>query len=245
MGSISIREHIRWGTDPPSEPTSTLVLTSPGRHFVDIRILKTALEELKDPGHGLCDSLTPRQIDWAFGGVSSSTQITREDGSQVSHSTFRHWVDSRTKEPEKIVDEGDMLPGSDGSTLETGSMVNPATGMKMDYEELWRDEEPLPVHGLAKCLVFQLHDDNDQKRGLFIQLCHHAQGILRIGDSFTAERWEWNRSLSKWDMLVKAGNMKCPPLGRLLTDANADKDYREGDTVQDHSGLWTVIEKVD
>lgn len=43
MGSISIREHIRWladGEGEAGEPTDTVVLTSPGRRFVDVRILK-------------------------------------------------------------------------------------------------------------------------------------------------------------------------------------------------------------
>ncbi|RYP10426.1 hypothetical protein DL764_000609 [Monosporascus ibericus] len=39
MACISIREHIRWLPGPPEENTSTVVLTSPGRRFVDIRIL--------------------------------------------------------------------------------------------------------------------------------------------------------------------------------------------------------------
>lgn len=243
MGSISIREHIRWGSDTPSEPTSTLVLTSPGRRFfVDVRILKTALEQLTDTCQAPRDGLEGSQIDWAFGGVSASTQITRDVGSQVSHSTFRHWVDSRTTEPEKVADEGDMFPGLvDGTTLETGRMVNPATGMETDYEELWRDEEPLPVEGLAHCLVSQLHDDEEQKRGLFVQLGQYAQGVLRIGQLFTAERWEWNRAVSRWDLSLKAGNMEAPSLGRLLVDAG--KDCHEGDTIHDHSGVWTVIEK--
>jgi hypothetical protein len=38
MGSISVRKWIRWVPEEASEPTSTLVLTSPGRHFVDLRI---------------------------------------------------------------------------------------------------------------------------------------------------------------------------------------------------------------
>lgn len=37
MGSISIREFIKWLPDEASEPTSTIVVTSPGRRFVDIR----------------------------------------------------------------------------------------------------------------------------------------------------------------------------------------------------------------
>ena len=38
--SVSVREYIRWLPDgPPTENTDTLVLTSPGRRFVDIRML--------------------------------------------------------------------------------------------------------------------------------------------------------------------------------------------------------------
>lgn len=41
MGSISVRRSIQWLPDDPApvEPTSTVVLTSPGKRFVDIRIL--------------------------------------------------------------------------------------------------------------------------------------------------------------------------------------------------------------
>lgn len=40
MCDISIREYIRWLPDESDEPTSTIVLTTPERRFVDIRILK-------------------------------------------------------------------------------------------------------------------------------------------------------------------------------------------------------------
>lgn len=40
MGTISIRKFIRWLPDEPSEPTTTLVITSPRlKRFVDLRIL--------------------------------------------------------------------------------------------------------------------------------------------------------------------------------------------------------------
>lgn len=51
MGSISFREHIRWVPDEAGEPTSTIVLTSPQRRFVDLRILKAPTAE----GQGECD----------------------------------------------------------------------------------------------------------------------------------------------------------------------------------------------
>jgi hypothetical protein len=40
MGTISIRKFIRWLPDEPTEPTTTLVITSPRlKRFVDLRIL--------------------------------------------------------------------------------------------------------------------------------------------------------------------------------------------------------------
>jgi hypothetical protein len=39
MATISHRKFIRWLPDEASEPTSTLVLTSPAGRFVDLRVL--------------------------------------------------------------------------------------------------------------------------------------------------------------------------------------------------------------
>lgn len=238
MGSISIREHIRWGSDDPSEPTSTLVLTSPGRRFVDIRVLNTALSRLDGSSS---DTLSRDSLDWAFGGTSVSSQVSRQDGSTISHSVFRHWVDSRTKEPEKIADEGDMFPQPGGLTLETGRMVNPANGIETDYEELWREEEPQPAAAgqPAKCVVFQLHDDPSEKRGLFIRLGKYAQGVLRIGGSFTAERWQWSDSEAKWGRLFKIGDEDIPTL-ETLSD-NMEKEHLEGDLIDGPGGNWVVM----
>lgn len=244
MGSISIREHIKWGSEALSEPTSTIVLTSPRRYFVDIRILKTALEQqprVDGTGDTTRDGFPIDQLDWAIGGTSVSETITRDGGEQVAHSTFHHWVDSRTTEPERATDEGDMFPGKEtGTTLETGTMVNPATGTETSYEELWRDEDPQPVAGQAKFSVFRLHDDDAQKRGLFVQLGQHAQGVLRVGDSFTAERWQWDSSLSKWNRALKVGDERTQSLERLL--AEVGNKHHENDTFETASGVWAVIE---
>ncbi|KUI70742.1 hypothetical protein VM1G_05674 [Cytospora mali] len=253
MGSISIREHIRWGTDAPSEPTSTLVLTSPGRRFVDVRVLRRASSSSsssssspptsgpKHPSDENFGILPKDQIDWAFAGTSSSSKVTRHDGSQVSHSIFHHWVDSRSKEPETIRDEGDMFSQPDDMMLETGRMVNPATGIETDYEELWRDEEPKSISvGEATCVVFQLQDDSIGKRGQFVRLGQYAQGVLQIGNSFTAERWLWDQGQSKWRRLVKTGDSEAPSLETLL-EKNGSL-HMEGEQVETPSGTWTVIE---
>lgn len=39
MSTVSHRKYIKWHPDEASEPTSTLVLTSPENRFVDLRIL--------------------------------------------------------------------------------------------------------------------------------------------------------------------------------------------------------------
>ncbi|ROW14147.1 hypothetical protein VPNG_04342 [Cytospora leucostoma] len=251
MGSISIREHIRWGSDPSSEPTSTLVLTSPGRRFVDVRVLRRvsspstssrqAPTGSQHPSHENFGILPGDQLDWAFAGTSSSGTVTRPDGNQGSHSVFLHWVDNRSREPENVRDEGDMFPQRNGVTLETGRMVNPATGVETDYEELWRDEEPesTSVGGVA-CVVFQIQDDSSGKRGQFVRLGRYAQGVLRSGDTFTAERWTWDQGQFKWRRLAKVGDGEAPSLGHLLVEH--DSPYKVGEQVETPSGIWTTIE---
>ncbi len=44
MADISIREYIRWIPDEASEPTTTVVLTSPEHRFVDVRLLLSGHE---------------------------------------------------------------------------------------------------------------------------------------------------------------------------------------------------------
>lgn len=242
MGSISIREHIRWGTDALSEPTSTVVLTSPARYFVDVRVLRRELSPgFKHPRDEDFGTLPMDQLDWGFAGTSSSSKVTRPDGTQVSHSVFHHWVDNRSKVPDTISDEGDMFPQPNDVTLETGRMVNPATGIDTDYEELWRDEEPSPtsVEDIA-CVVFRIQDDSRGKRGQFLRLGQYAQGVLLDGDTYTAERWMWDQGQSKWKLLVKIGDNEAPSLETLL--AKNGSFYKEGDRAETTSGVWTVIE---
>lgn len=48
MAGVSIRKSIRWLPDDASEPTSTIVLSSSQRRFVDIRILSSPPETSRD-----------------------------------------------------------------------------------------------------------------------------------------------------------------------------------------------------
>ncbi|KAJ4418060.1 hypothetical protein N0V82_005814 [Gnomoniopsis sp. IMI 355080] len=244
MGTVSFRHHIRWGSDAASEPTSTLVLTSPGHYFVDIRVFKTALRHYQSSEASTKSSGPPslarEQLDWAIGGTSTSTQRTRPDGTRVSHSVFTHWVDSRTRDPESATDEGDMLPQPDGTTLEIGRMVNPATGIETDYEELWRDGASENVPALAKWTVLQIQDESQQKRGMFVQLGQYAQAVLRVGDIFTAERWEWDSSQSTWVGTFRVGDDEAFPLDDLIP--TCQEVHHAGEEIEAWSGIWSVLE---
>ena len=54
---------------------------------------------------------------------------------------FEHMIDSRTRDAATVVDEGENVEMEDGSIVERGKMINPATGSLMLYEEKWREEE--------------------------------------------------------------------------------------------------------
>lgn len=131
-------------------------------------------------------------------------------------------------------------PDEKDVTLEAGRMTNPDTGVETDYEERWRDEDPqaqLPNEHV-KSLVFQLHDDAKETRGLFVRLGKYAQGVLRVGDVFTAERWQQE---GKWQRLFKAGDEKANSLD-LMFDYVEKREYRVGDTFDGAGGTWTVME---
>ncbi|KAJ7484096.1 hypothetical protein B0H11DRAFT_2173159 [Mycena galericulata] len=114
--SISFRESIRWLPGGASEPTQTIVLTAKSGVFLDVRFDKESGE-----------------LDWAFAGYRSSEE--------PNSTRFTHHIDSRTLDPLGVVDVGTNTPLPDGTTLEAGEMVNPATGVLTRYEEVWRDVE--------------------------------------------------------------------------------------------------------
>jgi hypothetical protein len=143
-------------------------------------------------------------------------------------------------EPEAVADEGDMFPQPDGTTLEKGSMVNPATGLDTSYEELWDDQEPQPVPGLPLCTVLRLHDDDSRTRGLFVQLGQHAQGFLRRGNVFTAERWLWDVNSAKWEHLFCVGGPQAESLEDLVP--SPDTQFHKDQLVTASSGTWSVLE---
>ncbi|CAK7231242.1 hypothetical protein SEUCBS140593_007860 [Sporothrix eucalyptigena] len=218
MASISIRQSIAWLPAPHSEPTSTVVLTSPGRWYVDVRIL------LSKDGAFLGDS----ELEWALAGTSESTAVT----SGVSDCVWRHWVDSRHEDADTQVDRGRNTDQADGSVLETGAMVNPATGHIQNYEEVWQDTD---VPADSRCVVLQHEAGPD--RGLTIVLGGYCQGILRAKDGVTVERWEQTTDRS-WKRVYRSGAGQLP-CGQLVSDLALGK---KGTTLVCDNLTWTVVE---
>jgi hypothetical protein len=221
---ISTRAFIQWLPNPPSEPTSTVVLTSSQRHFVDIRVLA---DQAVDPAH----------VEWAFAGRSTSKVV---DGKTLSQ--WHHWIDSKSTRPGEVVDKGEMMPEDDeGLALEKGEMVNPATGRLTEYVEGWRDGEigvvlapgreivegfyeelrgrGVSVDGVRDLLateaesrlsiVLQHEDVARRSRGMVIRLGHLCQGVMRVGEDFAYERWEWSQE-DGWQQTSVSGKLSMP-----------------------------------
>ncbi|KAL7793861.1 hypothetical protein V8C37DRAFT_377654 [Trichoderma ceciliae] len=236
MSSISFRKFIRWLPEEASEPTSTLVLTSPEKRFVDIRVL------LSDGRDSLADDeeiLPLSRLDWAMAGTSSSTVIS--EGHSLSR--WRHWIDSRAIDAP--ADEGHMYAQPDAlSTLEKGRMMNPATGKDTDYEEMWFDPPPKATGGdKAVCVVLMMEDEQKGKKGMFVRLGEWAQVFVRYGPGeadLVAERWEWRGDDGKgWRRSVRFGDedRKMPSKNVLdAVEVKSDGEFHVGDEV------WKVVE---
>ncbi|KAK0936201.1 hypothetical protein LTR29_012211 [Friedmanniomyces endolithicus] len=241
--SISIREHVRWLPDAATEPTTTLVLTSAKGNFVDIRIFKPTDLNTKSEENVLPLS----RIDWAFAGTSSSTPQHDKDGKAFLHSTWKHWVSSRTRDVDGVSDEGDMIPMPDGRMLEKGSNTDPETGEVSEYEELWW-EAPVKVvesgeggggEGRNCCVVLRLQDDEHEARGVVVRVGQYVEGVLRVGESFSLERWEW-KGMGKgegWQRLVRMGDLWLPS-----GPAMEEKRLKEGGEVKYGEYVWEVVE---
>ncbi|KAK5661141.1 hypothetical protein OQA88_11031 [Cercophora sp. LCS_1] len=230
MADISHRVSIRWLPSPASEPTSTIVLTSPERRFVDVRLLLNA----QSSPNG---TYTPAALDWAIAGSSDSTELKTPDGAAYSHCKWTHWISSRAASVDGVADEGDNHPQADGTILEKGRMLNPATGELGDYEEVWKSEDVEAVHGVG-CLVLKL--EKDGRRGLAVRLGKYIQAIVRTGSGegdVTVERLVWDGG--EWVKKVRIGQAEVPTdwVGYLGGEAVVDDEVKVGGDV------WKVVEK--
>ncbi|KAI0366680.1 hypothetical protein BV20DRAFT_638902 [Pilatotrama ljubarskyi] len=218
--SISERLYIRWFPDEASEPTSTLVLTTPSRRFVDLRFFKST-----DPS---ASPLTA--LEWGFAGRSVGTP---------THGKWIHEISSRTEHPEGEADEGDMFPHPTlpDVELERGSMVHPETGEVREYEEAWKAVPVLavggPHDGKAVSILLEMRQDLLGRRGVIVRIGQYCQGIVRDGSKVSVQRWTWTDGM--WTKVGQVGDFDIP------CDATWTK-LEEGETVERGGAVWDVKE---
>ncbi|KAK7951741.1 uncharacterized protein PG986_007469 [Apiospora aurea] len=236
--SVSVRKYIKWGDTFPVENTSTIVLTSPKRHFADVR-LRIPIPTKEEAAAGSAVIRDPSRLDWAFAGTSS-----HDAAASPPHSVFRHWVDSRHRDAEAVVDEGDMVPSPQpGETIESGRMVNPDTGRMQAYEECWLDEEPGPGAASAGW-VLRHHDEGRAggggARGVMVKIGSRVQGVLRVGGEVAVGRWEVvPGSPSSWMAIAEIGSLANTGFPTGLPAAGP----ASGDKVQAQDGRqWGCLE---
>lgn len=150
----------------------------------------------------------------------------------MSISQFVHWIDSRTSSPENATDEGEMYPQPDGTTLETGFMVNPETGIITGYEEVWDDDNVESTDAAQLCVVLKC--ESNDVRGLVVKLGTFCQGFMKIGEQSSVERWELTDGSAH--CVVKMGTDELPC--RLALE----KKFTLGEVLIVANRCWKVVE---
>ncbi|MCJ1399604.1 hypothetical protein MMC11_002806 [Xylographa trunciseda] len=231
--NASIRKHIRRLPGEATEPTSTLVLTSHESWFVDVRILAATRED--GTREALPTDGSPMsRLEWAFAGKSYTTQSKVAGG--PAHTVWHHEIDSQTADPEK--DEGDMYEQEDGDILECGQNVDAETGEVKKYEELWHD---IGVHLVGQekdhlSAVLMADNQDNNTKGMIVRVGNWCQGILKVGDDTTVERWQWSHG-DDWQLVAKLGQEL------LVCGATFDRGSLElGKVISHHHLDWQVAE---
>lgn len=222
--------------DEPEEPTSTIVLTSRTSHYVDVRIYKAALEG--DPDFSTAGR--SKILEWAFAGESHTN---KDETSSVTnkpyHAVWNHWIDSKSNDPS--ADEGDMIPQRNGDVLEQGSQIHPVTGLQCEYEELWGESyvETVGEEAYRVSVALKVEDDDSQTRGMVVRVGSWCQGILKVGDDITVERWQSEEAKSgEWNQVVKLGNAVLPCESTFNVEGLESGAFIKSSHLQ-----WRVIEK--
>lgn len=185
------------------------------------------------------------RLEWGFAGTSHTEPAVPEPGKvKPSRSVWKHWVDSNSDDPKP--DEGDMWPQPNGDTLEKGSTRDPKTGAVTQYEELWADV-PVEKTGIDEgfvSIVLQLYDEAHSARGIVVRVGGWCQGLLKVGNEVTVERWKWvaRDSKSSKHGPTKGGESKTSAVvdGSKSTISGTLDSQDEGD----HAGNWKRVARL-
>jgi Protein HRI1 len=232
-----------------------------------VRVLDTSIPpSLNAPSstlNGPATAYSARRLDWAFAGTSTSSPAaisnSDNDGGELSQqdqkdeprrrrlSKWIHWVDSRTANPEEVVDEGVVEDTGPNETVERGKMINPETDIVQDYEEIWWE---LPVlqaetaNGPHTNISVVLVAENKALSacGMIVRVGQWCQGVLRSGENTSCERWRLqdadSEAAGQWECVLRIGkgDLPCHVLweGQGLTD---------GEVIQSEGLVWRCEER--
>jgi Protein HRI1 len=259
--TISCRHGIAWASNTITEPTSTIVLSSPSGLFVDIRLTLNESMSISYVDEA-SKTILPKQpsvrpnsdflaLEWAFAGKATYSSAA-ESGKRTA--TWDHWIDSKSEVPDG--DSGELKSREDGTIVETGSMKHPETGIVTPYTEIWVDEEvetaqqeqDLKTTAKGSYVVVQCQSHDTQTRGLIVWAGGYCQGIVRNGKQVEVERWEYDENgkggHGEWVRMWRSDGDLTLPCGWILKQA---ENLRQGIALSipnlgTKDGKWIVTE---
>lgn len=173
--SVSVRQGISLGFGSAEENTSTLVLTSIGSWFVDVRF-------------ALGDEPTNTGAFWAFAGKSEMSFPSSSSGGDfrraesveipcMAHCVWKHEIDNCNMGP-SYTDEGDIYLLNNGECVEIGMMQNAARGKVELYKEYWTAIE---VEKGRPCVVARTEQRAGHQNGvgMVIRVADYCQSIFQ------------------------------------------------------------------
>lgn len=251
--NVSERRGIAQGFDAAYEDTSTLVLTSAGSRYIDIRF---ALGE--DPTGGASY--------WAFAGRSEVTfpgegrkgerRGTGWRGSGeiveipcMAHCVWNHEIDSKGL---RSSDEGDMYLLGNGQVIEVGISTDGPSGKMEMYKEYWTSVE---TGEDASCVVARTEQPIGQEKGvgMVIKVGGHCQAIFqrqslsaeedgRAGEVHV-ERWYKSEMSGLWtkDWRSSTGSDESEDV-LMPSKWVCEQGRKIGDVVELLGRKWQVVE---
>jgi len=213
---ISTRVSFRWVPDPPSERTSTIVLTSPRGHFVDVRLLVAS-----DTTSGSQPQHNTFELDWAFAG------------------TAKHEIVDGTKSETGVLED---LP--DGNTLEKGWMEDPERGGELrEHEEVWSDEV---CSEQSCWVLSSGAEGGKRPNGMIVRIGNVVQGVSKTaGGQIIVLRSRYGKSADRSDdeMRWEVEYEKGPAIISFVRP-DAIEEAQEGDKLISQGGTAWVVQEI-
>ncbi|VEU21082.1 DEKNAAC102002 [Brettanomyces naardenensis] len=257
--SLSTRLSIRWPESEPEqsgEKTDTLVLTTPGGKYVDVRSYKASVLS-ENPG------LDVFPFEWVFAGeeqVLSRSPLRIDFTHNFFDSAYILQLQKYLKKESDLkpdrqdipVDCGQFVTLDSGVREETGEMINNCTGAVEPYIEHWLSLDPLkstPVDLIqfddsttmkVRTVLFDIVKDLDIFEGRFVRVGNWAEGM--IWDKANLDRpisvirrffdgSNWTNTVEFGDSIDKFSGLE-------------RSDLKEGEVVEVRGVNWTCKECV-